>query len=105
MSSDLLAWEELPGGTRITVDDDGPGIPPDQREQIFEPFARVDESRDRESGGAGLGLAIVRRIVVGHGGEVRAASSPSGGARFVIEWPERASTADTIRNETRTERH
>lgn len=101
----VLAWEALPGLTRITVEDDGPGIPPEQREQVFEPFARVEESRDRESGGAGLGLAIVRRIVVGHGGDVRASASPGGGARFVIEWPERVSSADTIRNETRTERH
>ena len=99
----VLAWEELPAGTRITVEDDGPGIPPEQREQVFEPFARVDESRDRESGGAGLGLAIVRRIVVGHGGDVRATASPSGGARFVVDWPERVSTADTNRDETKTD--
>ncbi|MGI9592486.1 MAG: ATP-binding protein [Myxococcota bacterium] len=101
----VLAWEALPGATRITVEDDGPGIAPEQREQIFEPFARVDESRDRESGGAGLGLAIVRRIVVGHGGDVRAGSAAGGGARFVIEWPERVASADTNRNESRTERH
>ncbi|MDJ0849052.1 MAG: ATP-binding protein [Myxococcota bacterium] len=99
----VLAWEEVPGSTRITVEDDGPGIPPEQREHVFEPFARVDESRDRESGGAGLGLAIVRRIVVGHGGDVRATASPSGGARFVIDWPERVSTSDTNRDETKTE--
>ena len=85
------------------MEDDGPGIPPEQREHVFEPFARVDESRDRESGGAGLGLAIVRRIVVGHGGDVRATASPSGGARFVIDWPERVSTSDTNRDETKTE--
>ncbi len=98
----VLGWDALPDGTRITVEDDGPGIPPEQREQVFEPFARVDESRDRESGGAGLGLAIVRRIVVGHGGDVRATASPGGGARFVIEWPERVSTSDTKRDETKT---
>jgi signal transduction histidine kinase len=101
----LLAWEAIPGGTRISVEDDGPGIPPEQRERIFEPFARIDESRSQESGGAGLGLAIVRRIVVGHGGEVRAAAAGSGGARFVIEWPERVADPDTFRNESRTERH
>ncbi len=100
----VLGWEAVPGGTRITVEDDGPGIPPERREQIFEPFARVDESRDRESGGAGLGLAIVRRIVVGHGGDVRAGSSPAGGARFVIEWPERVAAADTNRDGIETER-
>jgi len=73
------------GVLRFTVDDDGPGIPPAERERVFERFHRVDTARDRASGGTGLGLAIVRAIAEGHGGTVRAAGSPEGGARFELE--------------------
>jgi len=71
----------------ITVDDDGPGIPADERERILEPFGRTGDSRDRSTGGVGLGLAIVRRIVEAHGGTVRVGDSPAGGAQFVTTWP------------------
>jgi len=71
----------------IEVQDDGPGIPPAERERIFEPFTRVDDSRSRESGGAGLGLAIVRRILESHGGTVDLADDGPPGARFVMRWP------------------
>ena len=70
----------------LMVDDDGPGIAPADRERIFEPFIRLDESRDRETGGVGLGLAIVSRVARWHNGSVRADDSPLGGARFVIAW-------------------
>lgn len=69
------------------VDDDGPGIPEGEREKIFEPFARLDESRHRGSGGYGLGLSIVKRIAQWHSGSVSIAESPLGGARFVVRLP------------------
>jgi two-component system, OmpR family, sensor kinase len=75
------------GRVRFVVDDDGPGIPPDQRVAIFDRFHRLDHGRSREAGGAGLGLAIVRAIATAHGGRVWADASPSGGARFVLEIP------------------
>jgi len=72
----------------ISVDDDGPGVPEQEREHIFEAFRRLDVSRNRKSGGYGLGLAIVQRISQWHGGQTTVESSPLGGARFVICWPE-----------------
>ena len=71
----------------ITVDDDGEGVPPDQRESVFDRFARLDADRARGSGGSGLGLAIVSEITRTHGGAVRAEDAPGGGARFVVELP------------------
>jgi signal transduction histidine kinase len=80
--------EVLPGGrVRFVVEDDGPGIPPAQREHIFDRFYRTDAARDRASGGTGLGLAIVRAIVEAHGGRVAAGHSPAGGARIEVELP------------------
>lgn len=72
---------------RIIIDDDGPGIPEDGREQIFEAFKRLDPSRDRGTGGYGLGLAIVQRICQWHEGTIKVGDSPLGGARFIIKWP------------------
>ncbi|HUH79759.1 MAG TPA: ATP-binding protein [Solirubrobacteraceae bacterium] len=72
---------------RFLVDDDGPGIPPGERERIFDRFHRTDAARDRASGGTGLGLAIVRAIAEAHGGAVSAASSPAGGARLELLLP------------------
>jgi len=72
---------------QISVDDDGPGIPEEYRGQVFEAFTRVDASRDRQSGGYGLGLAIVSRIAEWHGGDVQVMQSSLGGARFVLRWP------------------
>ena len=68
------------------VDDDGPGIPEADQERIFNPFVRLDSSRNRDTGGYGLGLAIVRQIVMWHDGDVHAGKSPLGGARFTIRW-------------------
>jgi two-component system, OmpR family, sensor kinase len=77
--------EQLPGARlRFLVEDDGPGIPSDQREWIFDRFHRTDAARDRASGGTGLGLAIVRAIALAHGGSVSAGSSPEGGARIEL---------------------
>ena len=71
----------------IHVDDDGIGIPPDERQRVFFAFTRLDRSRDRATGGYGLGLAIVRLVLEQHGGTACAEESPFGGARFTIRWP------------------
>ena len=72
--------------TTISVDDDGPGVPPTERERLFEPFTRLEGSRGRDSGGVGLGLAIVKSVAEWHGGEARISDSPLGGARISISW-------------------
>ena len=79
----------VPGAPRavITVDDDGEGVPPDQRDSVFDRFARLDADRARGTGGSGLGLAIVAEITRSHGGSVRVEDAPRGGARFVVELP------------------
>ena len=81
-----LTVEQAGARTVISVDDDGPGVPPAERERLFEPFARMEGSRGRESGGVGLGLAIVKSVAEWHGGEARISDSPLGGARVSISW-------------------
>lgn len=71
----------------ITVDDDGPGIPENMRDDVFRPFFRLDESRNLETGGTGLGLSIAQDIVHGHGGEISLGESPAGGLRVLIRIP------------------
>tara|TARA_A100001037_G_scaffold306655_1_gene353706 strand:+ start:4046 stop:5398 length:1353 start_codon:yes stop_codon:yes gene_type:complete len=71
----------------ICVDDDGPGIPEEMREEVFRPFFRLDESRNMETGGTGLGLSIAQDIVHGHGGEIRLEDSPAGGLRVLVRIP------------------
>lgn len=71
----------------LTVADDGPGVPATQRDRVFDQFVRLDSSRARNSGGAGLGLAMVRRIADGHGGVATVDTSPLGGARFEVRLP------------------
>ncbi|MEC4768416.1 ATP-binding protein [Halomonas sp. CUBES01] len=86
-------WDE-PHLVRIDVEDDGPGIPADDRADVFKPFARLDDSRARSSGGYGLGLSIVQKIMAGHGGSVTVDTSPMlGGARFTLLIPRRESPA------------
>ncbi|MGF6179081.1 two-component system OmpR family sensor kinase [Massilia sp. UYP32] len=83
----VLSARRTPDGVEIAVDDDGPGIPLDERERIFDPFYRLDRSRDRATGGFGLGLSIAHKAVALHGGTLRVESSPLGGARFVLRLP------------------
>jgi signal transduction histidine kinase len=71
----------------LNVDDDGKGIPPEDRQRIFQRFVRLDEARDRDSGGSGLGLAIVAEIAAAHGGRVLVEDAPLGGARFEVQLP------------------
>jgi two-component system phosphate regulon sensor histidine kinase PhoR len=75
------------GRMEITVADDGPGIPRDSQERIFERFYRVDKARSREQGGTGLGLAIVKHVIQAHGGEVRIESEPGVGSKFIVTLP------------------
>ena len=71
----------------IEVEDDGPGIPPTELERVFEPFHRGEQSRNRETGGVGLGLPIARNILRAHGGDVTLANRPMGGAKAMAEIP------------------
>ena len=92
-------WELFPGSVvhiaghrdgewfQIVVADQGPGIPESLRQRIFEPFFRVDDSRSRQLGGAGLGLALVRAIAEFHGGAVYVEKSRGAGSRFVLKLP------------------
>jgi two-component system, OmpR family, osmolarity sensor histidine kinase EnvZ len=71
----------------ITVDDDGPGIPPGLREEVFKPFLRLDDARNQDEGGTGLGLAIARDIARSHGGDITLGDSPLGGLRATVRVP------------------
>jgi len=90
-ATDTVAIElaSVDGRVTVAVDDDGPGVAPDDRERIFERFVRLDESRTRSDGGFGLGLAIVAGLVTSLGGDVWVETSPRlGGARFVVSFPD-----------------
>ncbi len=71
----------------ITIDDDGPGIPEDMRDDVFKPFFRIDESRNPGTGGVGLGMTIARDVVRAHGGDIELGDSPNGGLRARIKLP------------------
>jgi len=71
----------------VTVDDDGPGIAPELREDVFKPFFRIDEARNVDGGGTGLGLAIARDIARSHGGDIMLGDSPLGGLRATVRLP------------------
>jgi two-component system, OmpR family, osmolarity sensor histidine kinase EnvZ len=71
----------------VHVDDDGPGIPPEAREEVFRPFVRLDAARNQDEGGTGLGLSIARDIARAHGGDVFLARSPLGGLRATVRVP------------------
>lgn len=71
----------------LHVDDDGPGIRPELREEVFKPFVRLDEARNQDEGGSGLGLAIARDIARSHGGDITLSDSPLGGLRATVRLP------------------
>ena len=71
----------------VTIDDDGPGIPADKREDVFKPFLRLDDARNQDEGGTGLGLAIARDIARSHGGDIMLGDSPLGGLRATVRVP------------------
>ena len=74
-------------GIDIIVDDDGPGIPPPQREAVFRPFYRLDAARNPQTGGVGLGLTIARDVALSHGGDIALEESPQGGLRVRVHLP------------------
>jgi signal transduction histidine kinase len=82
-----ISLGEVDGSVVLRVDDDGGGIPADQRLRVFERFVRLDEARARDDGGVGLGLAIVAQVAATHGGTATAAASPAGGARLEVRLP------------------
>ncbi|MDM7944714.1 MAG: ATP-binding protein [Oceanibaculum nanhaiense] len=75
------------GQLEVTIDDDGPGIPPEKRADVFKPFFRLEASRNPMTGGVGLGLTIARDIVLGHGGELVLGDAPQGGLRATVLIP------------------
>ena len=72
---------------RVTVEDCGPGVPKQELENIFEPFYRIDEARQRETGGFGLGLSIARRAIEQHGGKIAATNGDGGGLAVTVTLP------------------
>ena len=71
----------------MIIDDDGPGIPPEKRDEAFRPFVRLDNARNLDKLGTGLGLSIARDIAHAHGGELRLEDSPKGGLRALLQMP------------------
>ena len=86
-SSVAVAVRRVGGTCEVVVEDDGPGIPENERSAVFSPYFRVERSRNRRTGGTGLGLAIARQIAEAHGGTIVAEAAPSGGARLVVSLP------------------
>jgi signal transduction histidine kinase len=86
-SNVVVSLSDADGTVELVVADDGPGIPPEDRERVFERFTRLDEGRARDAGGMGLGLAVVKSTVERHRGTVEIDDNPPHGARFVIRLP------------------
>ncbi len=83
----VITLQSTDDAVTLVVEDDGPGIAPDDRERVFERFTRLDEGRARDAGGMGLGLAVVRSTVEHHGGTVVIDDAAPHGARFVVRLP------------------
>lgn len=82
-----IAVRELSDAVEVTVDDSGPGIPEARLQDVFRPFVRLEESRNRDSGGAGLGLAIARSVALAHGGTIVLNNRPAGGLTALVRLP------------------
>ncbi len=82
-----LRLERTDDALLVEIDDDGPGIPQHQQQQVFEPFFRLEQSRNRDTGGVGLGLATARAIALDHGGEITLANRSGGGLRVTVRLP------------------
>jgi len=82
-----VTLEDRPPNVIVTVDDDGPGIPESELERVFAPFYRLEGSRNRETGGTGLGLAVARSALRAHGGDVQLSNRPEGGLRVRVTLP------------------
>jgi signal transduction histidine kinase len=82
-----VTLDNASGAATVWIEDDGPGIPGPELEAVFEPFRRLDESRNRGTGGSGLGLAIARQVVDGQGGTIRLANRPGGGLTATVRLP------------------
>jgi signal transduction histidine kinase len=85
--------QQSAAAVEITISDNGPGIPPEKLEAVFEPFCRLDDARGRETGGYGLGLTVARSIARGHGGEVVLVNRPSGGLAAIVRLPKQPQAA------------
>jgi signal transduction histidine kinase len=85
-----VSVKEAGGMGAVTVEDDGIGIPDGELPMVFERFYRADKSRNRGTGGAGIGLAVVKSVVAAHGGEVEAWSALGEGSRFEVRLPKQA---------------
>lgn len=97
-----VTLQAAPGAARIRVDDPGPGIPEGDMERVFEPFQRLETSRNRASGGVGLGLAIARRAVLHEGGTITLLNRPGGGLRAEIVLPVGGGAGHTLSSGPRT---
>lgn len=82
-----ITAESVDKTVRLTLDDDGPGIPEEERENVFRPFYRLDEARNLDAGGVGLGMSIARDVIRSHGGSIKLGPSPQEGLRIVIVVP------------------
>jgi two-component system osmolarity sensor histidine kinase EnvZ len=82
-----ISGRHADGWVTVTVDDDGPGVPAEMREEVFKPFFRLDEARNQDQAGTGLGLAITRDIIRSHGGDISLEQSPLGGLRARVRVP------------------
>lgn len=85
-----VSMRDAPGAYEVVIDDEGPGIPLEDRTRVFEPFVRLEGSRNLETGGTGLGLTLVKAIAEGHGGKITLDDRPGGGLRAVLHLPRRA---------------
>ena len=82
-----ISLDETDSLLNLHVDDDGPGIPADKRSDVLRPFVRLEESRNQDTGGVGLGLSIARDVARGHGGDLILTDSPLGGLRATVRLP------------------